>query len=195
MEPVAGISLADKQQVTQAMFQAGATIRELNGVRQALSLVKGGGLAAAAWPARVLTLVISDVPGDDPAFVASGPTVAPPADPEPPLEIVARLGLRLPPHVVAALGRPVTRTPQDFAHCRTELIATPMQSLQAAAARARIGDRALDSFRLHRGGGKGSRTGTRRHRAKHAAFSALGNLVMTGPTHTNVNDFRAILIR
>ena len=77
-EPVPGISLEDKQHVTQALFRAGATIRELNRVRQALSLIKGGELAAAAYPAQVLTLAISDVPGDDPAFFASGHTVPPP---------------------------------------------------------------------------------------------------------------------
>lgn len=136
VDPVPGIGLADKQQLTRAMFQAGATISELNVVRQALSRIKGGWLAAAARPARVLTLVMSDVPGDDPALVASGPTVAPAPVVEAPLAIARRLGVALSPALEAALAD-AARPAGDFSHCHTELIATPMQSLRAAAARAR----------------------------------------------------------
>ncbi len=291
VEPAPGISLADKQQLTRDLFQAGATIRELNRVRQALSRVKGGRLAAAAWPAQVVTLVISDVPGDDPALVASGPTVAPSVDEEAPLSILERLGVAVPDHVCKALqeDRPLQH---DFSHCRTELIATPMQSLQAAAARARelgytplilsdcIEGEAREVAEVHAGialsalrygeplrrpavllsggetkvtfgdikPGRGGRNAEfllalglalrgepsihaiacdtdgldgsednagaiwlddsaararregidlrgylDRHDA-YTAFSRMGNLVVTGPTHTNVNDFRAILI-
>jgi hydroxypyruvate reductase len=292
VEPVDGISLADKQQVTRALFQAGATISELNLVRQTLSKIKGGKLAAAAWPAQVVTLVISDVPGDDPSLVASGPTVAPQASGVSPLEIIDRLRVNLPDHIRAALARPAQVASHGYAHCRTELIATPMQSLQAAAQRARelgitpliLSDRiegeAREVAQVHAGiaqsvarygeplrapavllsggetkvtfgdvtPGRGGRNAEfllalglalqgahniaalacdtdgvdgsednagaiwlpenlnearskqidlqdslDRHDA-YSAFSMLGGLVMTGPTHTNVNDFRAILI-
>jgi glycerate 2-kinase len=73
--PAPGLSLTDKQRVTRALLERGATIAEINTVRRHLSAIKGGRLAARAWPARVLTLVISDIPGDDPALVASGPTL------------------------------------------------------------------------------------------------------------------------
>lgn len=292
VEPVDGISLADKQQVTRALFQAGATISELNLVRQSLSKIKGGKLAAAAWPAQVITLVISDVPGDDPSLVASGPTVQPSSSGVSALDIVDRLHVKLPDHVRAVLAKPVQSSLHGFAHCRAELIATPMQSLQAAAQRARelgitpliLSDRiegeAREVAQVHAGvaqsvvrygeplrtpavllsggetkvtfgevvPGRGGRNaefllalglalqgattiaaiacdtdgvdGSEENagaiwladslaRARsmnidlHAclnqhdaynAFAQLGDLVMTGPTHTNVNDFRAILI-
>lgn len=292
VEPIDGISLADKQQVTRALFQAGATIGELNRVRQALSKIKGGKLAAAAWPAQLVTLVISDVPGDDPSLVASGPTVPPSLSDVPPLAIIDRLGVTLPAHVRAALDVPAAGSQHGFAHCRTELIATPMQSLQAAAQRARklgitplilsdcIEGEAREVAQVHAGiaqcvahygeplrapavllsggetkvtfgdvaPGRGGRNAEfllalglalqqapnisaiacdtdgvdgsednagavwlpdslvrarsknidlhgylNRHDA-YSAFALLGDLVMTGPTHTNVNDFRAILI-
>jgi hydroxypyruvate reductase len=291
VDPADGISLADKQQLTRALFQAGATIHELNRVRQSLSNVKGGKLALAAWPARVHTLVISDVPGDDPSLVASGPTV-PPVEGEPAISIVARLGVRLPAYVRSVMQQVEAITPDRFAHCHTELIATPMQSLQAAARRARelgwnpiilsdsIEGEAREVAEVHAGiaqsiarygeplqapavllsggetkvtfgdvtPGRGGRNveflmafglalrdaqgvhaiacdtdgidgsednagavwlpdtperarllglDLRRYLAHHdtySAFSQLGDLVVTGPTQTNVNDFRAILI-
>ena len=291
VEPVPGISLADKQQLTRDLFQAGATIRELNRIRQALSQIKGGRLAAAAWPAQVVTLAISDVPGDDPALVASGPTVPPSLDDEPIMAMIERLGVRPPAHVSRAL-RAASMLQHDYSHCRTELIATPMQSLQAAAARARqlgytplilsdcIEGEAREVAEVHAGialsamrsgeplarpavllsggetkvtfgaaePGKGGRNvefllalglalrgapsihaiacdtdgidgsednagalwlADSQARARHGgidlrhyldrhdaytAFARLGDLVVTGPTHTNVNDFRAILI-
>lgn len=292
VEPVPGVTLADKQEVTRALFQAGASIRELNRVRQALSLVKGGALALAAFPARVLTLVISDVPGDDPALVASGPTVMPSADDETPLAIVERLGARISPQVRAALENYRPPLAADFSHCQTRVIATAMHSLQAAAQCARafgiaplilgdaiegearevalmhagmarsvlrhglplpvpavllsggetrvsfgaaqpgrggrntefllaLGLALRDENRVHalacdtdgidgsednagaiwlpdsatraRAGGVDLRACLQRHDA-YTAFEALGDLVHTGPTHTNVNDFRAILI-
>lgn len=291
VDPVDGISLADKQQLTRALFQAGATIHELNRVRQALSNVKGGKLALAAWPARVHTLVISDVPGDDPSLVASGPTVAPAAG-EPAIAIVDRLGVRVPAYVRSAMERAEAASPERFSHCHAELIATPMQSLQAAARRARelgwnplilsdsIEGEAREVAEVHAGiaqsvarygeplktpavilsggetkvtfgdvtPGRGGRNveflmalglalrgaqgvhaiacdtdgvdgsednagavwlpntpqraallgvDLRRYLAHHdaySAFSQLGDLVITGPTQTNVNDFRAILV-
>lgn len=135
--PVEGVTLADKQALTRALFAAGATIRELNTVRQQLSRIKGGRLAAAAWPAQVVTLLISDVPGDCPALIASGPTVEPAAAAESAEAIVERLGVEVPSNVAEALRRPVADFPHGFGHCRSSFIATPMQSLQAAAERAR----------------------------------------------------------
>lgn len=292
VDPVAGVSLADKQQLTRDLFKAGATIREMNRIRQALSAVKGGRLADAAWPAQLLTLVISDVPGDDPALVASGPTVPPADDDEAPLSILDRLGVRPPPQLLNALTAATVLPAHGFAHCRTELIATPMQSLQAAAQRARelgfhplilsdcIEGEAREVAEVHAGiaqsiachgepvrtpaillsggetkvtfgeitPGRGGRNvefllalalalravpsmyaiacdtdgvdgsednagaiwmpdsaararsngiDLRDHLDRHdaySAFSGLGDLLVTGPTHTNVNDFRAILI-
>lgn len=132
--PVEGVTLQDKQALTQAMFAAGATIRELNTVRQKLSRIKGGQLAAAAWPAQVFSALISDVPGDDPCLIASGPSVAPITGGESALAIVQRLKLTLSPAMMAALARPDAPFAQGYAHCRHAFIATPMQSLQAAAA-------------------------------------------------------------
>src|SRR4029078_3236519 len=77
--PAAGLSLADKQAVTRALLRSGANIREMNAVRKHLSRIKGGRLALAAHPARVVTRAISDVPGDDPAVIGSGPTVPDPS--------------------------------------------------------------------------------------------------------------------
>lgn len=292
VDPVPGVTLADKQQLTRALFQAGATIRELNLIRQALSTIKGGKLALAAWPARVLTLVISDVPGDDASLVASGPTVPPVSNQEAPLAVALRLGVALTPAMRSALEAAAMSRAEDYSHCRTELIATPMQSLRAAAERARelgltplilsdcIEGEAREVAVMHAGmalsaqrfglpvkgpavllsggetkvtfgaetPGRGGRNtefllalglalrGTSgihalacdtdgvdgsednagaiwladsAHRARDAgielgnflqhhdaysAFAAMGDLVVCGPTQTNVNDFRAILI-
>jgi hydroxypyruvate reductase len=292
VEPIDGVTLVDKQQVTRALFQAGATISELNLVRQALSKIKGGKLAAAAWPAQVVTLVISDVPGDDPSLVASGPTVPPASCVDTALAVVDRLRVNLPTHVRAALANVSHSALHDFSHCHTRLIATAMQSLQAAASRARelglapiilsdcIEGEAREVAQAHAGiarsvarfgqpvhppavvlsggetkvtfganaAGRGGRNAEfllalglalqgaptisavacdtdgidgsednagavwlpdswgkardknidlrgllDRHDA-YGAFAALDALVVTGPTHTNVNDFRAMLI-
>lgn len=115
--PVAGVSLADIQALTAGLLASGAPIGEINAVRRALSHFKGGGLAAAAWPAQVVTCIISDVPGDDPGAVASGPTVppsvSPPASPSVPasvssgpeaLQALDRYRITAPPAVLAALA-------------------------------------------------------------------------------------------
>ncbi|WP_018151468.1 glycerate kinase type-2 family protein [Leeia oryzae] len=136
VDPVEGVTLAEKQAVTKAMFAAGATIRELNTVRQQLSRIKGGKLAQMAKPARVVTYIISDIPGDTPSFVASGPTVAPtPA--EDAWTIIQRLGLSFSPAVMRALQAPASLAADSYDHCEVRMLATPMQSLQAAAAKAR----------------------------------------------------------
>jgi hydroxypyruvate reductase len=292
--PFEGISLADKQQVNRALLKSGAGIGEMNCVRKHLSAIKGGRLAAAAYPARVRTLVISDVPGDDPAVVASGPTVADPTTCEDALAILEKYRIAIPPTVEAVLRAGVSETPKPgdlrLAHCETRVIATAQGSLAAAAEAARaagvtpliLGDAIEGEARevakvmaglakscarhgvparppcvllsggettvTVKGQGRGGRNaecllalavaldgaagihalagdtdgidGTEDNagalltddtlaRARAAGldakarladndgygfFAALGDLVVTGPTRTNVNDFRAILI-
>src|SRR5439155_5543697 len=94
--PAEGLTLDDKQTVSRALLKSGATISEMNCVRRHLSAIKGGRLAAACHPAQVLTLVISDVPGDDPINIASGPTVADPTTCADALAIVRRYGTQVP---------------------------------------------------------------------------------------------------
>ncbi|MDB5705988.1 MAG: glycerate kinase [Sphingomonas bacterium] len=113
--PVPGVSLEDKQVMTQALLRSGATIAEINSVRKHLSLVKGGRLAVAAAPAHVTTLIISDVPGDDPSFVASGPTVADHTTLEMAREILERYGIAAPANVMAALNSNDNETPPSDA--------------------------------------------------------------------------------
>lgn len=137
--PVAGLALADKQLVNKALLASGATISEMNAVRKHLSAIKGGRLAAAAAPARLVTLAISDVPGDDPAVIASGPTVPDPTTFADARAIVARFGLDLPAHVAARLLQEGDETPKagSLPHTAFRMIATPAASLAAAAAAAR----------------------------------------------------------
>lgn len=292
--PAPGLTLADKQAVNRALLASGATITEMNAVRKHLSAIKGGRLAAAAAPARVVTLAISDVPGDDPSVIASGPTVPDASTFADARALVARFGLELPAHVAARLARDDDETPKpgSLPHAEFRLIATPAMALERAQAAARgmglapliLGD-ALEgearemgtvlagiarSVRAHGqplaapavllSGGEGTVTigaarpgrggrntefllglaialggtpgiwaaagdtdgidGTEdaagaivtpqtlaRARAagfdaravlaahdSYSLFAALGDLIRTGPTLTNVNDFRAILI-
>jgi hydroxypyruvate reductase len=139
--PLEGITLEDKQQVNRALLASGATISEMNCVRRHLSAIKGGRLAAACHPARVVTLLISDVPGDQPRDIASGPTVGDPTSCEDALAIVKRYGIELPPAVreVLASGRGESIKPDDprLARCETRMIATPQMALEAAAAVAK----------------------------------------------------------
>lgn len=292
--PLEGLTLADKQAVNRALLASGATISEMNTVRRHLSGIKGGRLAAACHPAQVLTLLISDVPGDNAIDIASGPTVADPTTCEDALAIVRRHGIALPPAARALLesGRGESVKPGDprLAGAETRLIATPQMALEAAAAVARaagvqahiLGDaiegeardvgKVLAGLALQvadrgqpftapcvllsggettvtvRGTGRGGRNvecllslgvALNGHPAIHALagdtdgvdgqeeiagallgpdslarawalglrprdrladndghgfFGALGDEVITGPTLTNVNDFRAILI-
>ena len=289
--PASGVTLADKQAVNRALLRSGAGIHDMNCVRKHLSAIKGGRLAAAAAPAPVVALAISDVPGDDPAVIASGPTVPDPSTLADARAVLARYGIAPPPAVIARLLDPAAETPKPgdaaFARTRMAVIATPLASLEAAAAVARaaglhpliMGDAIegeaaavahgmADTARQHaargeacvlisggettvtvRGGGRGGRNaefllalavaldgypgisavacdtdgidGTEDNAgavlapdtlARAAAlgldapamladnngygfFTALGDLVVTGPTRTNVNDFRAIIIR
>ncbi len=292
--PAPGLTLEDKQGISRALLKSGATISEMNCVRRHLSAIKGGRLAAACHPARVLTLLISDVPGDDPINIASGPTVADPTTCADALDIVRRYAIDLPPAARTLLqsGAGESVKPGDARLARAEwrLIATPQMALQAAAQVARdagvtphiLGDalegeardvgRVLAGIALQtanrnqpvtapcvllsggettvtvRGNGRGGRNvecllsmaitlaghprihalagdtdgvdgleetagatlapdtlarawqlGLRPqdHLANndgHGFFGTLGDAVLTGPTLTNVNDFRAILI-
>jgi len=139
--PLPGISLEDKQAVNRELLKSGASISEMNCVRRHLSAIKGGRLAAACHPAKVVTLLISDVPGDGPCDIASGPTVGDPTSCEDALAIVRRYGIQLPAAVLETLesGRGESVKPEDprLAGCETHFIATPMMALEAAAAVAR----------------------------------------------------------
>ena len=292
--PAEGLTLADKQAVGRALLRSGAAIDEINTVRKHLSAIKGGRLALAAAPARVLTLAISDVPGDDPAMIASGPTLADPTTCAQALAVLDKYGIAAPASVRDHLRGALDETPKPgdyrLAESKAVTIATPMMSLSAAAELASahgvtpliLGDaiegearvvaaqmaaRALriargeDGIRRPcvlisggettvtvRGGGRGGRNaefllalaialnsapgvraiacdtdgvdgsednagavmgGDTLARAAalgldpaarlaendaYGFFAALNDLMMTGPTRTNVNDFRAILI-
>jgi hydroxypyruvate reductase len=298
--PAAGVSAADERALGAALLRSGAPIAAVNQVRKHVSAVKGGRLAAAAWPAAVVTLLVSDVPGDDPAAIGSGPTVADPSTYAEALEVLERYEVAAPPGVVAHLragaaggpGAPgETPKPGDerLARASHVIVATAATALSAAAAAARavglrpilLGDaiegearevglrhaqHAIDLLDWSapgeptvllsggettvtvRGGGMGGRnteylaglalglegragvaalaadTDGIDGRGGHAGafidpdtleragaagldvaaalrdndtgtlFARLGDLLATGPTRTNVNDFRAILV-
>lgn len=292
--PAPGLTLTDKQEINKALLKSGANISEMNSVRKHLSAVKGGRFAAACAPAKVVTLAISDIPGDDPAVIASGPTVADPTTFANALAILGKYRITEPQAVVNHLraGGDETLKPGDPRLTRTEfhMVATPQMSLEAAAEVARkagvtpviLGDaiegESREVARVHagiarqirrhgqpakapcvllsggettvtvHGHGRGGRNtefllalavvlnaetgiyalagdtdgvdGTENNAgavitpdslARAAArsldakamladndgygfFSGLGDLVITGPTLTNVNDFRAILV-
>ena len=286
--PAPGITLDEKRSVTQGLMRSGASIAEINAVRKALSAIKGGRLLAAAHPARVVTYVLSDVPGDDPSVVASGPTVPDATPTGLALEVVERYGLDVPETVGARLKGAERPTSPAALRAEVYVVASARIALEAAAAKARAGGLAAhvlsDAFegearevaQVHaglaryvadrgepfappcvllsggetavtvRGTGRGgrnveflaalaqalrghpcvhalaadtdgvdgleetagafvdpttaSRAGKRLSRAladsdAHALFEALGDQIVTGPTLTNVNDFRAILIQ
>ena len=298
--PAEGLALADKQRINRALLESGASIGEMNCVRKHLSRIKGGRLAAACAPARVVTLTISDVPGDDPSVIASGPTVPDTTTCADALEILARYCIDVPQPVRQALQNGTLETPKPtdgvFTGHSVHLVATPWQALEAAAAVARgaglaayilsdeMEGESRDVGRVHaalargvalrgqpferpcvilsggettvtvrprRAGaapGRGGRAGefclglaqalqgmagvwalaadtdgidgiednagalvtpdtlaraaaaplrVADHLDRHDAygyFEALGDLVITGPTHTNVNDFRVLLV-
>lgn len=139
--PAPGLTLADKQQINQALLQSGATIAEMNCVRKHLSAIKGGRLAAAAAPARVITLAISDVPGDDPSVIASGPTVADPTTCAEAMQVLHKYHITVPTAVLSHLGKASAETPKPgapcFANTEYRMIVTPQAALEAAADMAR----------------------------------------------------------
>ena len=139
--PAPGLSLEDKQAINQALLRSGAAIDEMNTVRKHLSAIKGGRLAVQCAPARVVSLLISDVPGDDPQVIASGPTVADSTTCADALAICRRHGIALPPAALEGLASGAFESPKPgdprLANHELHLIATPQQSLEAAAAAAR----------------------------------------------------------
>jgi hydroxypyruvate reductase len=139
--PAEGLRLVDKQQINRALLESGANITEMNTVRKHLSRIKGGRLAVACHPAQVVTLTISDVPGDDPAVIASGPTVVDASTCAQALAILARYKIDVPAAVDSALRSGLLETPKPgnalFNGHQVRMLATPMQSLQAAAEVAR----------------------------------------------------------
>lgn len=139
--PAPGLTLEDKQDINRRLLKSGADIAEMNCVRKHLSAIKGGRLAAAAHPAKIHTLLISDVPGDDPGVIASGPTVPDATTFADARAILARYGIDGPQAVVDHLARAESETPKPgdpiFAGHAVHMIATPQMSLEAAAAVAR----------------------------------------------------------
>ncbi|MES2686342.1 MAG: glycerate kinase [Pseudomonadota bacterium] len=139
--PADGLSLEDKQGINKALLNSGANIGEMNCVRKHLSRIKGGRLAAACAPARVVTLTISDVPGDDPSVIASGPTVPDVTSCADALAILKRYNIHIPAALTTQLESGALETPKPgdkaFDGHAVHMIATPQQSLEAAAAAAR----------------------------------------------------------
>ena len=138
--PAEGLAFDDKQAINRALLKSGAAIDEMNTVRKHLSAIKGGRLAAMCAPARVVTLLISDVPGDEPSIIASGPTVPDASTCADALAILARYGIDIPAAARTGLASGAFETPKPgdarFAGHEVRMIATPQQSLEAAAALA-----------------------------------------------------------
>ena len=139
--PPPGLTLEDEIAVNRALLASGAPISAMNAVRKHVSLIKGGRLAATAYPAKVVSLIVSDIPGDDPALVASGPTLPDASNREDALTLVERYGLQLPAKVMDWLKNPESAAPPPsdprFARNEVRLIASASVSLEAAAAKAR----------------------------------------------------------
>jgi glycerate 2-kinase len=139
--PAPGLTLDDKQAVNKALLASGADIGQMNIVRKHLSAIKGGRLAAVAYPARMVSLLISDVPGDDPSAIASGPTVPDPSTVAEARTVLEHYRIDPPPSVKAHLDQADSETPKPgdrrLSNSQTIMIATPQQSLEAAAAVAR----------------------------------------------------------
>ncbi|MET3519922.1 glycerate kinase type-2 family protein [Mesorhizobium abyssinicae] len=139
--PAPGLTLADEIAVNEALLASGAPIAAMNTIRKHVSTIKGGRLAAAAHPARVVSLVVSDIPGDNPALVASGPTVPDAGSREDALASISAYGMKLPASVMAHINSPAADAPRPddpvFAGNEVHLIASAGVSLEAAAAEAK----------------------------------------------------------
>jgi len=154
--PAPGVSLEDKRAVTKALLRCGAAIEEINCVRKHLSAIKGGRLAAAAAPARVVSLIISDVVGDDPAVIASGPTVSDPTTCQDALAILDKYAVPIPATMRTLLVEGKLETPKGGLRETHKIIATPAQAIAVAAAKVRaagfdvldLGDRCAGEARL-----------------------------------------------
>jgi glycerate 2-kinase len=151
--PTVGITMEEKQAVTRALLQSGSNISEINAVRKHLSLIKGGRLAKRAHPGHVVTLAISDVPGDHPAVIGSGPTVGDPSTLAEARGVVVRFGIEVPASVMRALSDPNNETPKPndpiFSTTEFKLIARPLDAFRVVESKVRaagyqcllIGDR------------------------------------------------------
>ena len=139
--PAAGITLEEKQDITRALLRSGANISEMNTVRKHLSRIKGGRLAMRAHPARVVTLAISDVPGDHPAVIGSGPTVGDPSTLSEARAVVQRFGIEVPASVMRVLSNPDNETPKPndpiFGATEFKLIARPLDAFRAVESTVR----------------------------------------------------------
>ncbi|RWO74848.1 MAG: glycerate kinase [Mesorhizobium sp.] len=139
--PAGSLTLADEIAVNEALLASGAPIAAMNTIRKHLSTIKGGRLAAAAWPARVVSLIVSDIPGDNPAMVASGPTVPDTGIRADALASISAYGMKLPASVMAHINSPVADAPspddERFSRNEVHLIASAGVSLEAAAAEAK----------------------------------------------------------
>src|ERR1700726_467133 len=139
--PAAGVTLEDKQAINRELLRSGAHIGEMNTVRKHLSAIKGGRLAIAAVPARVVSLMISDVPGDDPSVIASGPTVPDPTTSAAAIAILEKYRIDIPASVLKHLREPMAETPKPgdirFRNVTNHVVATPQDALEAAARVAR----------------------------------------------------------
>ena len=139
--PAPGLTLADEIAVNEALLASGAPISAMNTIRKHVSTIKGGRLAAAAWPAKVVSLVVSDIPGDNPALVASGPTIPDAGNRADALNFVRAYGMKLPEAVMAHLNSPAADAPRPddprFAGNEVHVIASAAVSLEAAAAEAK----------------------------------------------------------
>ena len=139
--PAGNLTLADEIAVNEALLASGAPISAMNTIRKHVSTIKGGRLAAAAWPARVVSLIVSDIPGDNPALVASGPTVPDAASRADALAAIAAYGMKLPEAVMAHINSPASEAPHPddpkFARNEVHVIASAAVSLEAAASEAK----------------------------------------------------------
>ncbi len=139
--PAGQLTLVEKQTITRLMLRSGAAIDEINSVRKRLSLIKGGRLALAAWPAPVITLAVSDVPGDEPGIIASGPTVADGSSNADARAVIAKYGISLPASASALLADPAVETPKPgdpmLSRSRFRVIAKPSMAIEAAVERCR----------------------------------------------------------
>lgn len=167
--PAPGIELAEKRLITQALLRSGAAIDEINCVRKHLSAIKGGRLAGLAAPAPVVTLIVSDVVGDDPAVIASGPTVADPTTCVDAAAVLRRYDITVPAHIAASLAWGELETPKQLPGGDVRIVARPRDALAAAAAHA-----AAHGFAVHDLGD--SRTGEARDEAR-AQASLVGTIL------------------
>lgn len=185
--PAPGLTLDDKQQVTNALLRSGANISEINCVRKHLSAIKGGRLAAACYPAKMLTLAISDVPGDDAAVIASGPTVADPTSFAEARDVLAKYAIDAPHSVAAHLraAREESPKPGDARLGQSEfrLIATPAAALEAAG---EVAEKAGYRVRLLGDALEGEASGMARGHAALAVECAPGTVLLSGGEATVV---------